>query len=140
MRKLITDVPPPPFYSPRRWEGAAAALAALAVFLIFAYFGQPGRGSVAGAFLGSVVVSMRICWPIRNEIWYRLAISIVIIIHIALVIGFQWKKATNWNGFTMIPFMTVDIAIILSVMYFLYKAIHGEPKRLFTDSEPDYSE
>lgn len=136
----MTNTAAPPFFAPRKWEGAIAGLCGFVVFLIFVYFGDPGRATIAAAFFTAIAISMRICWPLRRHYWFWIAITALIVIHLIAIVVFSWSAASHWTGLTFIPFSVADIVVILTIIYILYRSIYGVPTRLVEKDDvlPDY--
>ena len=59
-------------------------------------------------------------------------------LHIALLAGFKWSAAADWN--TLIPFIYADFALILSVIYLIYRWRYGVPAELFSEPTPRYAD
>jgi hypothetical protein len=135
----MTGAPASPFYAPPRWEGAQIGVGGLIGYLLLAYFLGEGRGTVAGGFVTSFAVALRICWPLRKQIWFWLAILVLAALHVLAVVLFKWSAAADWKGPTFMPFMAADIVLILAVIYFIYRSIYGTPAQLVTEPEPRYA-
>jgi hypothetical protein len=136
----MTDKHPmPPFYLPSRWEGIIAGTLGFLVYLVFVYCGEDGRGTVAGAFFGALVFSIRSCWPLRKQFWYGLEMSVLILIHVLVIVAFPWSFAADWTGLTVMPFMAFDLLLIMSTIFCSYVVMRGQPDSLFVpDDHIDY--
>jgi hypothetical protein len=136
----MTDQPVPPFYAPPRWESALIGIAALGGYLLLAYWLGEGRGTVAGGFLAAFLVALRICWPLRKQIWFWTVFLALAVIHALAVSGFEWSAAAHWTGPTFMPFMAADIALVLAVIYSIYRWRYGVPAELVGEPAPRYAD
>ncbi len=66
----MTDTPVAPFYAPPRSEAALIAVVGLAGYLLVAPILGEGRGTVAGGFVVCFGLAVRICWPLRKQLWF----------------------------------------------------------------------
>jgi hypothetical protein len=128
-----------PFYIPRKWENVAAGLSGGAAYALFLFLGDPGRGTVAGAFFGALVACIRICWPLRREVWYNVIMAVLIVFHVVAAFYFNWSMAAQWTGFLFMPFMAADIILILGMVYIMYRLLYGPPRDLFVQTDINYS-
>lgn len=48
-------------------------------------------------------------------------------LHVFAIAYFDWSTAARWTGLKFIPVMTTDIAVMMAIIYFLYRAIYGTP-------------
>jgi hypothetical protein len=130
------SVPPTsPFRPFSRWEGALVGVGAVAVYFLFVYFGDEGRGTLAAAAVGCIAGTVRICWPLRREWWFWVTIGAVAAIHVLAGVAFDWSAAARWDGLTFMPLMLLDFAVVLTTIYWLYRLIYGSPAKLVIDSE-----
>jgi hypothetical protein len=127
--------PPPrsPFHSFSRWEGAMVGAVALVAYFLFVYLGDEGRGTIAAAGVGTLAGSVRICWPLRRELWFWLVISAFAAIHILAMLAIDWSSAAKWNGLIFMPIMFLDFAVILTTIYWVFRLIYGAPVKLVID-------
>lgn len=118
------------FETPPKWQGAVVAAAALAVFLIFANFGLEGAGRIAAVSVASIGGAMRIAWPLRNRLWFWVAMTCVVAIHVAIVALHPWSNE-RYPASMLIPVMVADIIAILCLLALLAKLLRGSsPHRL----------
>jgi hypothetical protein len=136
----VTDQPATPFHGLRSSEAISIGLASFAGFLLFTYFLGGGRGTIAGAFLCAFGLTLRTCWPLHKKRWFWVAILVLAALHIVAVAAFRWSAAAQWTGLTFMPFTAADTALLLTVIFFIYRSIYGPPARLFTWPEPRYAE
>jgi hypothetical protein len=136
----VTDAPAPPFYAPPRWEGALIAVVGIVGYLLLAHFLGEGRGTVAGGFVTSFGVAVRIGWPLRKQLWFWVAILALGAVHAFAVAMFKWSAAADWKGPSFMPFMAADIALILVVIYFIYRWRYGVPAELIGEPDPRYAD
>lgn len=136
----MTGAPASPFYAPSRWEGAIIGLGALVAYFGFAYVLGEGGATIAGAFVCSFALVVRISWPLRRQVWFWLTIGVLAALHIAAVALIDWSFAAQWTGLSLIPFAVADTALLLAIIYFIFRSLHGVPDRLVMTPEPRYAQ
>ena len=136
----MTDAPVPPFYAPPRWEGALIAVVGIAGYLLLAHILGEGRGTVAGGLVVCFGVAVRICWPLRKQLWFWIALLGLAALHVFAVAMFKWSAVADWKGPTIMPFMAADIALILGVIYSIYRRLYGAPSELVSEPDPRYAD
>ena len=127
-----------PFYVPRKWEAITIGLSGLVVYGVLSYAGEPGRGTVGGAFFGAILMCIRTCWPIRSQRWFVITILLITASHLILLFGISWSFAAQWTGLVVMPFLAADLIICLCTVYVLYRLFCGKPAALFITADPDY--
>ena len=90
--------------------------------------------------MASFGVAVRICWPLRKQLWFWIALLGLAALHGFAVAMFKWSAAADWNGPTFMPFMAADIALILGVIYSIYRWHYGVPAELVGEPEPRYAD
>lgn len=136
----VTKAPAAPFYLPRSWEAVSIGAASFLGYLALAYLLGEGRGTIAGAFLCAFGLAVRIGLPLRGKVWFRAAMLVLAALHLFVVAAFSWSDAAQWTGLMIMPFGAADTALVLVVIFLIYRLIYGAPVRLFTEPEPDYAE
>jgi hypothetical protein len=132
--------PASPFYLPRRWEAVCFGLVAFVAYLTLSHFIGEARGTIGGAFIGSLLFTMRMSWGLRKELWFGLAMVLLAALHIAAFLAFGWSSAASWTGLTLIPFMMADLGLILGTIYLAYRRIYGSPAQIFGSPDARYAE
>jgi hypothetical protein len=127
-----------PFYIPKKWEAVTIGLSGLVVYGVLLYKGDPGRGTIAGAFLGAILMCIRTCWPIRSQWWFIITLLFIITSHLVLLFVVNWSFAAQWTGLFVMPFLAADLIICLCTVYVLYCLFCGKPAALFITPEHDY--
>jgi hypothetical protein len=108
------------------------AAGAFLCYVSSAHFFGEGRGTVAGAFFGGIVMAVRFSWPLRRQPWFWFVMLLLTALHVAAVAAFDWSAASNWSGLTVMPFMAADTVLALATIYLAYRAICGSPATLFS--------
>ena len=116
------------------------AVVGIAGYELLAYLLGDGRGTIAGGFLTAFAVALRICWPLRKQLWFWTTFVALAALHALVVAEFRWSAATDWKGPTLMPFMAADIALILGVVYFIYRRRYGAPTELVGEPAPRYAD
>ena len=94
----------------RKW-GLAAALCTSPLFLVFAYFGDPGRGRAAWISAGIFLIVVRLFWGLRNHVWFWITIAIVALLHVLLVVLVPWSSRPL-SYVALLPMGFLDSAIV----------------------------
>lgn len=126
----MQEPPLAPFYAGSRVEGAAAAALGSAVFVGSIMVGDEGRGTLAAAFVTSIAIVLRICWPLIRKLWFWVTMCVITSAHVFFLFYTRWSSPAKWTGLTLIPFMVADILIMLSIVYLLFRSIYGQPPHL----------
>jgi cell division protein FtsW (lipid II flippase) len=127
---MIKKRPASPFSAPSRWEGLVAASLGTIVYVASLVWWDPGPGTIAGGFMTSLAICIRICWPLVKQLWFWLTMLVLILLHLFTIFGFSWEFAKDWTGLTLIPFMAIDVLFILFVVFFAFCAMYGRPAHL----------
>lgn len=61
-------------------------------------------------------------------------------LHAISLVFFDWSFAAYWSGPTVMPFMAADIALLMSIIYLIYRTLYGVPAHLFLEQERRYAE
>jgi hypothetical protein len=109
-------------------------------YLLLAHLLGEGRGTVAGGFITAFAVAARIGWPLRKQLWFWVAMLGLAALHVLVITGFKWSAAEDWKGPTFMPFMATDIALILTVIYLIYRWRFGAPTELVGEPAPRYAD
>jgi hypothetical protein len=72
------------------WMGMGICLFPL--YLLFSAFGNHGRGNAAICFGGAVIAVVRLRWNLRNRVWFWILVSILALMHIALIVLVPWPN------------------------------------------------
>jgi len=131
--EMTREAAPPFAAPPSRLEGVLIGIVGFVAYLVLAYALGEGRGTVAGGFLIAFAVALRICWPLRKQLWFWLTLVVLAALHVCALALFKWSAVANWNGPSLMPFIVADCALILGVFYLIYRSIYGPPPQL---SEP----
>lgn len=67
-----------------------AAVCTSPLFIVFAYFDDPGRGQAAWVCAISITVAARFLWDLRARVWFWMTIAIIVLIHVPLIALIPW--------------------------------------------------
>jgi hypothetical protein len=109
-------------------------------YFAFGYALGDGLGTIAGAFVCSFALAVRISWPLRKQVWLWFTIASLAVLHIAALALGDWSSVAQWTGLTFIPFATADTVLLLVIIYLVFRSVHGVPDQLVTTPEPRYVE
>ena len=90
--------------------------------------------------MASFGAAVRISWPLRKQLWFWIVIAVLAALHTFSVVVFKWSAATDWSGPTIMPFMAADIALILVVIYLIYRWRYGVPTEVVGEPKPRYAD
>ena len=99
-----------------------AILCGAPVFFLFAYFGDPGRGRAAAISVGVMVIAVRACWDLKNNLWFWMTVAIVAGCHIPVVLFVPWTSK-SYPGYALLPIGVLDFALIYGAIRLVDKAV-----------------
>ena len=86
------------------------------LFILFAYFGDPGRGQAACVSAMSIALAVRFVWDLRTRLWFWVATAVVVVCHLIPLI--------HW------PFKHLAYLVLLPLCLLDFGATHGTFRRL----------
>jgi hypothetical protein len=138
---MIREAAPPFAAPPSRLEGGLIGTVGFIAYLLLAYALGEGRGTVAGGFLIAFALALRICWPLRKQLWFWFTLAALAALHVCAVALFNWSAAAAWTGLTFTPVMAADCGLILVAIYLIYRSIYGPPPQVGEDEPgPRYAD
>jgi hypothetical protein len=99
-----------------------AILLAAPVFLLFAYFGEPGRGRAAAVGVLVLAMAAGASWDLRREVWYWVTIVLLVACHAPIILLVPWTDK-SFPGLTLLPIAVLDFAIVFAVIKLVEKAV-----------------
>jgi hypothetical protein len=138
----MTEKPRTPFIATTRAEGLVVGGAAIAFSILAGIFVDDDRGSIAGISTGAIAALICIAWPVRKEFWFWIAVAIFIALHVFAVAHFDWSFTHAWSGHAISSLIFPDVAVMMGIVYGLYRLKYGAPTELVADlpDEPRYGE
>lgn len=67
-----------------------AGICSSPLFILFAYFGDPGKGRAAWVSAGMIALAARCLWDLRKRIWFWITIVVIGLIHVPLILFIRW--------------------------------------------------
>jgi hypothetical protein len=95
----------------RKWL-LLTILCLVPLFLLFAFLGDPGRGRAAGICAGVIATAVRANWNLRKHPWFWVTVTILTVLHAALVLFVAWSSSTAYTGLALLPVAALDYAIV----------------------------
>jgi hypothetical protein len=89
----------------------AIGLCSLPLYLVLAYFGQPGRWRAAAICASLIIAVARGFWESRRSAWFWITLSIVVLTHVLLILLVPWNN-TNYPGVVLLPLGLLDFGLI----------------------------
>ena len=112
-----------------KWQ-FVVILSLLALFLLFAVVGDPGRGRAAAISLGSIVVAARLRWDLKKYVWFWITLVVVAGLHIPLILLIPWTSR-SYPGVVLLPTMLVDCAIVYGCIKLAEKVMKARQQRQY---------
>ena len=85
------------------------------VFLIFAYFGDPGRGRAASMSIGMMVIVFRKAWHLRSKPRFWLTLLVIATLHAVLLVYVPWNNKAL-PGVVLVPVGFVDYLVVYAIV------------------------
>jgi hypothetical protein len=98
----------------KKWV-IVAGICTSPLFILFAYFGDPGRGQAAWVSAISLATATRFLWDLRRRVWFWLTISIIALLHVPLILLVAWplKQLTY---IALLPAGLLDFGIAYGII------------------------
>jgi hypothetical protein len=109
--------------SPRK-RTAAAILLAVAVFFMFAYLGEPGRGRAAAISAGVLTMAVGASWDLKQEVWYWATVALLAVCHVPVILLVPWTDK-SYPGLELLPAAMLDFVIIIAAIRLVEKAVRA---------------
>lgn len=110
---------------------------AIAVGLLAGYFGGEQRGWVAGFLVGAIIALVRVSWPLRKTTWFWMAVAAFSVVDVLMLSLVDWSFTAHWNGHSMSGLAVSDLAVMMTIVYGLYRLNYGAPAALFEEDSGD---
>jgi hypothetical protein len=136
----MTLKPSTPFVAFSRAEGLIVA--GLAIIAAVGVLVGEDKGWIAGIFAGALAATIRISWPLRKEPWFWATIVVFAGLNAFAVVNLDWSFTHAWSGHAISGLMVIDIGVMISIIYGLYRLIYGAPTEVIAEAhdEPRYGE
>jgi len=131
----MSETPTSPFMDISRQTAALISVVVAPLALIIGEFAGFGRGMAALIAVTCIAVSIRFAWPLRGERWFWCLIVIVTAAHALALHLLDWSWLARLGkavGLLMYP----DLAVIIALIYLMYRGIYGRPSKP-VESDPD---
>jgi hypothetical protein len=98
----------------RKWA-LLAAVCTSPLFIVFAYFDDPGRGQAAWVSAGAIAVAARFLWDLRTRVWFWITIVVIVLLHVPLIILIPWQ-AKQLTYVALLPAGLLDFAVAYGIL------------------------
>jgi len=98
----------------RKW-GLLAGICTSPLFILFAYFGDPGRGRAAWISAGIVFVLIRAFWGLKKRVWFWLTVTMIVCLHVPLTLLIPWGDQPL-SYVALLPVGLLDFAIAYGII------------------------
>ena len=138
----MVDKPRTPFMSWRHWGIAGFLLFAVAIAVGISagsIVGEQG-GWIAGFLAGALVALIRISWPLRHTLWFWATVAVFIAADILAIGDIDWSFTAKWTGHSMSGLATLDLSLMMAIIYGVYRLHYGAPAEAIEDvpDQPNY--
>jgi hypothetical protein len=116
------------------WVVTAIGAGALCLFAL-GHFGFEAQGRIASFSVCSLVMTMRMCWPLNRRNWFWPTFLAIWALHAALVLLVDWP-APHYPALALAPLAAVDIA----AMIYLVSFIDGRATKMVPKASDDGEE
>jgi hypothetical protein len=106
----VLNASPPPDVFSRKWL-AIVILCMVPPFLLFALFGDPGKGRAAAICLAVLMTAIRSYWNARSQTWFRITAAILFSLHLPLVLLVHWDDK-SYPGYMLLPIALLDYGFV----------------------------
>jgi len=99
----------------KQMAGLRMGLVALCVFFLFVYFGDPGRGLVAGLSFIAITTAMYACWRFHRARWFWALMVVIVGLHAALVFlrswPYEYRPVQSYAPLVILDFIAIVFAL-----------------------------
>lgn len=119
----------------RKWT-FLVILCVAPTYILFACFGDPGRGLTAYVSLAMITVAIRYFWDLRHRLWFWVTVAFIALMHILGILFFRfpdkhWNQVQHWNYIQLLPFGLLDFAVVYGIIRLAESVIGGWPTFTF---------
>jgi hypothetical protein len=141
----MIEKPTTPFLTWRRLgiSGIGVFVVSVVVGIVIAALSDEDRGWAAGSLAFGLAALIKIAWPLRNETWFRATVAAFATLDAAAIMGIDWSATHSWSGSALGGLLTLNITVMLAIVYRIYRLKYGTPAQEFAaspDDAPNYSE
>ncbi len=98
----------------RKWAFLAIICTA-PLFVVFAYFGDPGRGRAAMISVMMISLAARVLWNLRKRVWFWITIAIIVLLHVPLIMLIPWPS-NQLSYVALLPAGFLDFAFAYGII------------------------
>jgi hypothetical protein len=109
-------------YPITRTFGFVVGICTAPLFIIFAYCGDPKRGSTAWFSAGIVLIVVRMFWGMRRRVLFWIVITTIAILHAVIIILVPWPFG-QLSYVALLPVGFLDFAITYGIIRFVESAV-----------------
>lgn len=99
----------------QKWA-IVAGICTSPLFILFTYFGDPGRGRAAWVSAISLATATRFLWDLRRCVWFWLTISIIALLHVPLILLVPWPPLKQLTYIALLPAGLLDFGIAYGII------------------------
>jgi hypothetical protein len=101
-------------YITKKWT-YLLLLAVCPIYIVFAYFGDPGRGMAAAIGAAVITLTVRYFWDLRSFGWFWTIVAFLVILHLPLIAFIPWPN-NNYTYIQRLPFAALDFGISYGII------------------------
>ena len=110
---------------------------AIAVGVLVGQVAGGQRGWIAGLFAGTLVMLIRISWPLRAKLWFWVVVAAFAVVDILAIELVDWSFTEKWNGHSFSGFGVLDLGAMMAIVYGLYRLNYGPPPDAIREDPED---
>ena len=118
----------------RAWAIGVGVCCLFPLYLLFSAFGNAGRGTAAACFGGAIIITVRLRWEMRRQVWFWAVVGSLVLLHLAIVLLIPWPNR-NYTLPIVLPVGIVDVLAISLLIQFLAKRLGFSVEREDRSSE-----
>ena len=104
------------------YTGVAIAAAMLPLLFFFTHIGKDELGLNVSLSLGVNLFAVRLCWDLRQRVWFWCVIVVVLACHIPLVLMIKWPH--EWvPAVALLPIGLADLLVTVGAVRLVQKLI-----------------
>jgi hypothetical protein len=107
-----------------KW-GGLAALYSLPMLILFACFGDIGRGFTAWICTAIIIGVVKTYWILRKDTWFWLTMAIFAGLQVPLVIFFPVPMTRNFTVWELLPVAVLDFCIMSGCIAWIDRVLKG---------------
>lgn len=107
-----------------RTSALVTALCASPLYFIFAYLGDPGKGTAAACCSFVIITVCRAFWDWRTRVWFWIALFAAVSFHVPIILMVHWNNR-SYPGVVLLPVGLMDFGFVYGCFALMQKIMKG---------------